>query len=181
MTLQNRVTPLGELVAEPGAGARLRQPGLPARRRGAHPPALQRQALDRLPPRVPRLAPRRRCCSPDASRSSSSSTRRRPSPPGTGPARSAGARTTSASPRFGTSFTPARSAPTRSTRSSTPSASIPARGPSATTGGARRASRRCVRPAGRRGRCSCSARSCYVDARRVRATPRRAGRRRRRS
>ena len=34
MTLQNRVTPLGELVAEPGARARLRQPRLPARRAG---------------------------------------------------------------------------------------------------------------------------------------------------
>ena len=58
MPLQNRVTPLGDLIADPGAWARLRQPRLPPRRGGAHPPALRRQALDRLPARVPRLAPR---------------------------------------------------------------------------------------------------------------------------
>ena len=48
----------------PGARARLRQPRLPPRRDGTDPPALQRQALDRVPARVPRLAPHARCCSP---------------------------------------------------------------------------------------------------------------------
>ena len=38
------------------ARARLREPGLSPRRERPHPPAVQRQALDRVPPRVPGLA-----------------------------------------------------------------------------------------------------------------------------
>ncbi len=53
---RNRVSPLSELVADPGAWAGLRQPRLPPRRHRSHPPALQREALDRLPARVPGLA-----------------------------------------------------------------------------------------------------------------------------
>ena len=55
VALQNRVTPLGELIADPGARARLRQPRLPARRARDDQAAVRRPALDRLPPRVPRL------------------------------------------------------------------------------------------------------------------------------
>src|SRR5215207_10208525 len=58
----------GDATAEPGhaaeradrrrgARARLRQPRLPARRRRADPPSPRREAVDRVPAALPRLAP----------------------------------------------------------------------------------------------------------------------------
>ena len=58
MPLRNRVTPLGDLVADPERGPRVREPRLPARRRRADPASVAGEALDRLPARVPRPAPR---------------------------------------------------------------------------------------------------------------------------
>ena len=94
MPLQNRVTPLGELIADPARGLVYGNRGClhdatgRIRRRYNG----KRWIACRLEFRG--LAARRRCCSPARSRSSSSSTRRPRSPPGTARARSAAARTT---------------------------------------------------------------------------------------
>ena len=56
MPLQNRVTPLSELIADPARGLVYGNRGCLHDEARPHPPALQRQALDRLPARVPRLA-----------------------------------------------------------------------------------------------------------------------------
>ena len=58
MPLQNRVTPLGELVADPARGLVYGNRGCLHDAERADPAALQRQALDRVPARVPRLAAR---------------------------------------------------------------------------------------------------------------------------
>ena len=86
-----------ELIADPARGLVYGNRGCLHDDRGPDPAALQRQALDRVPARVPRLAALARSSSPGASPSSSSSTRRRRSPRGTARAPSAAARTTSAS------------------------------------------------------------------------------------
>ena len=92
MPLQNRVTPFGELVAHPGRGlvygnrGCLHDDGGRIRRR------YNGKRADRLPARVPRLAPSAAAAAGQV-QSSSSSTRRRRSRPATGRARSAGART----------------------------------------------------------------------------------------
>ena len=99
MPLQNRVTPLGELIADPARGLVYGNRGCLHDDGRPHPAALQRQAVDRLPARVSGLAPSARCSSPAASRSSSSSTRRPRSLPVIGRARSVVARTTSVSAR----------------------------------------------------------------------------------
>ena len=52
MPLQNRVTPLGELIADPARGLVYGNRGLPARRRRPDSPALRREALDRVQARV---------------------------------------------------------------------------------------------------------------------------------
>ena len=57
MPLRNRVTPLGELVADPARGLVYGNRGCLHDAHGRIRRALQRQALDRLPARVPRLAP----------------------------------------------------------------------------------------------------------------------------
>ena len=95
--LQNRVTPLSELVADPARGLVYGNRGCLHDGAGRDPAAVQRQALDRVPARVPRLAPRAADAARAASRSCSSSTRRPRSPPGTARARCAAARTTTAS------------------------------------------------------------------------------------
>ena len=96
MPLQNRVTPLSELVADPARG-------LVYGNRGClHDDAAGSAAASRPGAGSPagsssRAGTASRCCSRASSPSSSSSTRRPPSPPDTGPARSAAARTTTAS------------------------------------------------------------------------------------
>ena len=111
MARRNRVTPLGELVADACARARLRQPWLPARRRRPDPPAVdgKRWIACRLVPgwrRAPLLQPGRF--------TELFFLDRRPrSRRVTGPAPSAGARTTSGSRRPGGSSIPAGPARTR--------------------------------------------------------------------
>ena len=60
MPLQNRVTPLGELVADPARGLVYGNRGCLHDAEGRIRRAYNGQALDRLPARVPRLAARRR-------------------------------------------------------------------------------------------------------------------------
>ena len=133
MPLQNRVTPLGELVADPARGLVYGNRGCLHDDERADPPPLQREALDRVPARVPRLAAKPAAAARPLHRAllprRGDGVRRRPSPLRALPA----ARTTSASARSGASFTRARSARTRSTRSFTASASSPARARSSTT------------------------------------------------
>ena len=92
------------------AGARVRQPRLPARRGRRDQAPLRREALDRVPARVPGLEADTRCSSRAGSRSCSSSTRRPRSPPAIVPAPSAATRTTAVRDRSGTGSTPATSA-----------------------------------------------------------------------
>ena len=61
---RNRVTPLGELVADPGAGLVYGNRGCLHDAPDAIRRRVQRQALDRLPARVPRPAPHSRCMQP---------------------------------------------------------------------------------------------------------------------
>ena len=82
------------------ARSRVRQPGVSARRRGPDSPRLLGQALDRVPAASSRTVAAR-CCGRGGTRSCSSSTTRPRSPRGTGRARNAGARTTTASSRGG--------------------------------------------------------------------------------
>ena len=173
MPLQNRVTPLGDLVAAPRPRSRLRQPRLPPRRVRPDPATLRREALDRLPAAVPRLAPQpaaaarslHRAVLPrrgDGVRRGTPAVRALP-PRGLQPARS----------RSGASSIPARSAPTRSTRSSTASA----RGPRDETP-TRRAFPTARSSSATASRGSCSARSSCAGRRRATrsARPRPAGR-----
>ena len=96
--LQNRVTPLGELIASPRAGSCTGTAAActtPRAGSGAPSPPAAGSAAGSSS----RAGTARRCCSPAASPSCSSSTRRPRSRPATGPARCAGARTTTASAR----------------------------------------------------------------------------------
>src|SRR5947207_7100120 len=130
--LQNRVTPLGELIADPGRGLVYGNRGCLHDAHGLirrhH--AGRRWIACRLEfrgwLRRPLLQPGRftELFFLDEATALAA---------GIAPARSAAARTTSDSPRSGASFIPARPEPTRSTRSSTPSASPPARACSGAT------------------------------------------------
>ena len=165
----------------PGAWPGLRKPRLPPRRSGPHPPALQRQALDRLPARVPRLAaaaaaparPLHRALLPrrgDRVRRRAPSLRALPAR-GLRPLRRDLARR----------CIPARSARTRSTRSCTRERVDPGtRAQRLHDAAPRRASRRRVRPAATARPAWCSAQSCsrwtpagYAE--RIAATRRRRG------
>jgi len=132
MPLQNRVTPLGELVADPARGLvygnRVVSTMQPAGFGGVTPGGAGSPAGSSS--EAGGEAP---SCGRASSRSSSSSTRRRRSRRDTARARSAGARTTTASLRSGASSTPTRSERTRSTRNSTPSVSLPAHAVNAIT------------------------------------------------
>ena len=127
MALQNRVTPLGELVADPARGLVYGNRGCLHDEERPHPPALQRQALDRLPARVPRLAARAAAPARPLHRAllprRGDRLRRRPPPLRTLPAR----RLRPLRRDLAHDSIPARSEPTRSTLSCTASASIPAR------------------------------------------------------
>ena len=125
MPLRNRVTPLGELVADPARGLVYGNRGCLHDERRPHPPALRRQALDRMPARVPRLAARAAAAARPLHRAllprRGDGVRRRAPAVRALPARGLrpllGALARAPSRR--------RSAPTRSTRGCTPSASIP--------------------------------------------------------
>ena len=56
MTLQNRVTPLGDLVADSARGLVYGNRGCLHDAAGPHPPSLRGETLDRVPARVPRPA-----------------------------------------------------------------------------------------------------------------------------
>ena len=154
----------------PGPRPRLREPRLPARRAGHDQAPLRRQAVDRLPARVPR--PQAQAdCSRAGTPSSSSSTRQPHSQQATGRAASAGNSDYETLSQSGTSFTRTMSGPTRSTGGSTPSGSSPAR---ARSGGTRRRSTGCptARSSGTTTPpASCSATGCCAG--RPRATRRR--------
>ena len=122
MPLQNRVTPLGELVAHPARGLVYGNRGCLHDGDGPDPQALRASGAGSRAASSTRAGTGRLSSSPASSPSSSSSTRRRRLRPATGPARSAAATTTTASCDGGASST-TTSAPTRPTCGCTPSGS----------------------------------------------------------
>ena len=176
MPLQNRVTPLGELVADPGRGLVYGNRGclhdetgrIRRRYNGKRWIACRLRFKDWLGVR---------CSSRVGSPSSSSSTRRQPWPQDTAPARSAGGRTTIGSRPSGATSTLARPERTRWMRSFTSSGSI------RSAGGTERIAPRSTisptAPSSSSTACpgSCSARSCsrWSPGGYVRAAPRPAG------
>ena len=119
MPLQNRVTPFSELVAHPGAACSTGTAGACMTMPGASGGDTAHAAGIACRRGVPRLGSEARAATRGSSPSCSSSTRSPRSPPGTGPARSAGAPTTCAWARSGATFIRARPEPTRSTCNST--------------------------------------------------------------
>ena len=98
MPLQNRVTPLGELVADPRVASSTATAAASTTRRAASAAATAASAGSAAGSSSAAGGGERGCCSPAASPSSSSSTRRPRSPRGIVPARTAaGERTTTAS------------------------------------------------------------------------------------